>query len=80
MTSRFAFCKKKQTTLFNGFITYQQAWENIEMIADAIDVVVALVENNQMSDETGKAATVDYLLKVYTDKRYLEYSLMIRRC
>jgi hypothetical protein len=29
-------------------------------------VVVALVENNQMSDETGKAATVDYLLKVPT--------------
>jgi hypothetical protein len=43
---------------------HQQAWENIEMIADAIDIVVALVEGNQMSDETGKAATVDYLLKV----------------
>ncbi len=45
--------------------TIQQAWENIENIADAIDVVVALVDSNQMSDETGKAATVDYLLKVF---------------
>ena len=43
------------------------------MIADAIDVVVALVENNQMSDETGKAATVDYLLKVYNNPHLNEH-------
>lgn len=34
------------------------------MVADAIDVVVDLVDKNKMSDETGKAAAVDYLLKV----------------